>query len=189
MANIVDSTPISELPGTLQQYQQQQQQQPQYNPQQHHQPQQQQQIQRPYLSPNQMQMQLPSRDIPQNTAMYMHDEEIKANYIPESNDKSNFIYNEEEESNRSFYDRKKKRDALSELFSYQDSIFLVILYVIFQLPFLDNFIKLNFSSLGMYEMDGNMTIRCHIAKGCIMAAIYRFSMGFLSAQSFEFLNI
>jgi hypothetical protein len=172
----VDSTPISELPGSIHQNQN-----PNPNPN---------QIQTQTQTLNQIQnhpqnqqyypsQSLPPRDVPQSTVMYTHDEETKPNYIPGMN-APKYISTQDEECNRSYQARKYKKEMMTDILSYQDSIFLVILYVLLQLPFINNFIKLNFASLGMFEMDGTMNVKCHILKGCIMAAMYTSCNSFIA---------
>ena len=79
--------------------------------------------------------------------------------------------------------QKVQKDMITDILSYQDSIFLVILYVLFQLPFFDQFIKLNFASLGMFELDGTMNMKCLVVKGCILAAIYATCNGFIASYT------
>lgn len=136
------------------------------------------QNQQPYY-PNQS---LPPRDVPNSTSIYMNDEETRPNYIPGMN-VGKYIATQDEECNRSYQSRKYKKDMLTDILSYQDSIFLVILYVLFQLPFINQFIKLNFTSLGMFELDGTMNMKCHVVKGCILAAIYATCNGFIASYN------
>lgn len=130
---------------------------------------------------------LPSRDIPQNTIYYTNDEETLNNHIPQSQpfngNNNNSIHNNtrNEENFQDYNDRRYKKDILTDILYYQDYIFLICLYVLFQLPLVNDIIKLNFHTLGMCDLDGNMNIKCHILIGLLLTVLYRFCLQLFSS--------
>lgn len=167
----IDSTPISQL----------------YNPNQHqHQPQQQQQQRNGggggVMSSNAQNM-FPSRDIPQNTIQFTNDDEIKNNHIPQPSHNQEYIYNHPEENLHDYENRRYKKDILTDFLYYQDYIFLICLYVFFQLPVVNDIIKINFHALGMCNIDGNMNIKCHAIKGFLLTVLYRFCITLFSSYT------
>jgi hypothetical protein len=107
-----------------------------------------------------------------NTLSYTNDEEIKNNFIPTSTN-TDYIDNRTEETLRNYENRRYKRNIMTDFLYYQDYVFLVCLYVFFQLPVINNIIILNFSTLGICNADGTMNILCHIIKAFFLTFLYR----------------
>lgn len=109
-----------------------------------------------YLPP---QHRLPSRDIPQDTNEYMHDEAIQANYIPRPKLTSDYIrdYEEDEEVELRNHKQKKRKERLMDtLFTeFQIPIFVAILFFLFQMPVVNTLLYKRFSFLSIYGADGN----------------------------------
>lgn len=107
-----------------------------------------------------------------NTLPYTNDEKIRNNFIPNSTN-NDYIDNRNEETLQHYENRRYKRNIMTDFLYYQDYIFLVCLYVFFQLPFINNIIILNFSTLGICNADGTMNIVCHTVKAFLLTFLYR----------------
>ena len=96
---------------------------------------------------------LPSRDIPMNTQVITQDEQIKPNFIPQSNNDyigDNVIIDNTINQNNNI-------DNLESFYNtLQTPILLSILYFIFQLPIFKKYILLLIPSL--FNKDGNQNV-------------------------------
>jgi len=148
--------------------------QPDYISKQHNQNQQNQ-----YISEEQiMQMQkqrLPSRDIPQDTSIYIQDEKIKANYIPKVRFEEDYVRKQQDmtERNLSDYEEKNKRGKKIDILlnELQTPIFVAILFFFFQIPLVNMFFK-RFSFLNIYNTDGNFNFNGLLLKSIIFGSLY-----------------
>jgi len=133
----------------------------------------------PYFSEEQlMQMQrqrLPSRDIPQDTADHMQDEQVRANYVPKVRFAEDYVRKQEDMTERNLreYEEKNKRAhkldiLLNEL---QTPIFIAILYLFFQLPIVNAFFK-RFSFLAIYLPDGHFNFNGLLLKSAMFGGAY-----------------
>jgi hypothetical protein len=98
--------------------------------------------------------QLPSRDIPQNVQHITHDEQVQAEYIPNSHIAADYIETQE------LQQQHQQQPAVSNLDKMYNEIqiplLISILYFLFQLPI---FRKLMFQYLPiLFSKDGNINI-------------------------------
>jgi hypothetical protein len=136
-----------------------------------------------YFSEEQlMQMQrqrLPSRDIPQETASHMQDEQVQPNYIPKVRFQEDYVRKQEDmtENNLREYENRNRRERkldnlLNEL---QTPILIAILFFFFQLPIVNMFFK-RFSFLSIYNEDGNFNLNGLILKSMMFGSMYYSTM-------------
>ena len=119
---------------------------------------------------------LPSRDIPRDTTTYAQDEEVTPNYIPRANVSSDYVreYEDMTERNLREYEEKKRKEnhldaILTEL---QTPLFLVMLFLIFQLPVVNTVLFKRFSFLAIYKEDGNFNFYGLVLKSILFGAAY-----------------
>ena len=100
---------------------------------------------------------LPSRDIPQNTNHLTQDEQMRPNYVPQTN-KTDYIddLNTEEyllQQNNS----KKNEDHMEAIYNeLQAPIFVMILFFLFQMPFINKNFRKFFPSLFKPDLSPNI---------------------------------
>jgi hypothetical protein len=110
--------------------------------------------------------QLPSRDVPRMPQQYSQDPRIKPNYVPPVEpEKSDYIG--DHDSMQSMIDKNKKKELQNErLESIYDEvqipIFVMILYLIFQLPIFQRFLKAHLPAL--FGGDGNPKLAGYLFK-------------------------
>ena len=119
---------------------------------------------------------LPSRHIPMETNHVTQDQQIKPNYIPEPV-KRNYI--EEEETVNSAikenFSNQKTTDRLDQLYEeIQLPVLIMLLFFIFQMPFVQMKLKTTLPSLFM--KDGNPTLSGYVLKTAL------FGLGFYALQ-------
>ena len=132
----------------------------------------------PEMFPEEIQR-LPSRDIPMDTARYAQDESIQANYIPPLPPKRVQQYIQEYDDTEStkiqhHQSTKKQRDWYESLFHhYQHSLFICLLYFIFQMHVISRIMS---TYLGkwtwLYLTDGQLSVYGMALKSMIFTAIY-----------------
>jgi hypothetical protein len=135
--------------------------------------------QQPYFSEEQlMQMQrqrLPSRDIPQDTASLVQDEQVKPNYIPKARYEEDYVRKQEDMTERNLreYETKNKRERKMDVLlnEIQTPIFIAILFFFFQLPIVNIFFK-KFSFLSIYNQDGNFNFNGLLLKSVMFGSMY-----------------
>ena len=128
------------------------------------------------------QQRLPSRDIPISTNEYLHDEAVKANYIPTPSPEStikvnNYIkeYDDMESKRIREHEITKYRHYWMEdtLRSYQIPFLIGVLFFIFQMNTVS---RVLFLYLGkwrfFYQEDGNMSIYGMVFKSALFACSY-----------------
>lgn len=125
---------------------------------------------------NLQQQRLPSRDIPMNTSDYMHDEEIKQNYIPKSNIKGDFVREKEMLNDKKINDHEEKKKNMSTLDAivneFQTPVFIVLLFFIFQMPVVNTTIFKKFAFLSITNEDGNFNTTGLVCKSIIFGALF-----------------
>jgi hypothetical protein len=157
-------------------------------------PPQQQQLQPQYVPEEQkMQIQqmqpqrLPSRDIPQDSAGYLHDEQIKANYIPPTRQMNDYVREHEDmtEKNLREYEDKNKRERKLDLLlnEFQTPIFIALLFFLFQLPMINTLIFKKFSFLSIHNADGNFNFNGLVFKSLLFGAFYYSTLKFTTFLS------
>jgi len=136
------------------------------------------------LSPEQIAMlqqmppqMLPSRDMPTDAAGYAQDvQSTKPNYIPPSKRTDDYIakYEQQTEAKAIAYEKEKRRNIEREdtLDKIQMPIFLFILYFIFQMHVVNNFIFKQFSFLAIHNELGNLNFNGICFKSMLFCATF-----------------
>ncbi len=116
-------------------------------------------------------LQLPSRDIPQNTASINNDVNIQPNYIPPNNNDyiaNHVTPNEIIQQNR---EKEMNNDKTEEFYeTIQMPLLVGLLFFIFQLPFIRKklFIYLPY----LFNKDGNPNLSGYLFNSAIFALLY-----------------
>ena len=113
-----------------------------------------------------MQQQLPSRDIPMESVQYMQDEQVQANYIPPVTESAKQTaeymrqYDElTERKVRAHNEEKEKKSRMDMLYDEgQIPVLVAILFFVFQMPVVTNFLYKNLSFLKMHDLDGHFNM-------------------------------
>ena len=108
---------------------------------------------------------LPSRDIPINNQKIVQDEQIKPNFVPQS-ENNNYIEEESttmEKMLQENYEKKQQVDRLDSLYEeIQTPLLTSVLFFIFQLPYFQkNMIKY---APSLFTRDGNYNISGYMLK-------------------------
>jgi len=116
--------------------------------------------------------QLPSRDIPMNSAALATDEQIKPNYLPDSDTRK---YIEEQDTYQSMMqknkDKQHNQDRLDVLYDeFQLPILIMVLFFIFQLPFVQTKLSSFFPKL--FLKDGHMSMGGYMTKTLMFGATF-----------------
>lgn len=137
---------------------------------------QQQQQHQPQHQPQQPQYRLPSRDMPNNTDEYTHDEQIHANYVPKKKLTSDYIRNfENDEENfiKKHENERAHRTNTAELaVRIQIPILLMFLFYVFHLSGFHSLGYKYFKGLGIYDGDGNMNSMGIMFKSILFGIVY-----------------
>tara|TARA_Y100000389_G_scaffold89980_1_gene86513 strand:+ start:18581 stop:19201 length:621 start_codon:yes stop_codon:yes gene_type:complete len=116
-------------------------------------------------------LQLPSRDIPQNTASINNDVNVQPNYIPPNNNDyiANYVTpNEIIEQNR---EKEHNNDKTEEFYeTIQMPLLVGLLFFIFQLPFIRKNLFIYLPSL--FNKDGNPNLSGYVFNSAIFALLY-----------------
>ena len=113
---------------------------------------------------------LPSRDIAINSNDYTNDNQIKANYIPPVKNVKDYIkHSREDEYIQSRSHKLKKQIKLS---FFQEFILLTILMFIFQMTIINSILHKYSTSLGIFEIDGQLNKTGMIFKSSLFSFIY-----------------
>jgi hypothetical protein len=119
---------------------------------------------------------LPSRDIPIDTAGYLNDEQIQANYVPKVKLTKDYIKDYEEVTDKKIREHEEKKyreNRIDSLLSeFQVPIFIMILFFFFQLPIVNSMIFKKFSFLSIYNMDGNFNFYGLLLKSILFGGLY-----------------
>ena len=112
------------------------------------------------------------RDIPMGTAQITQDQQVKPDYLPQA-DKKHYI--EEQDTYNSMLEKNKnkqqKQDRLDMIYDeFQLPILIMILFFIFQLPFVQKKLISFFPTL--FLKDGNMTMGGYITKTLLFGALF-----------------
>jgi hypothetical protein len=116
-------------------------------------------------------LQLPSRDIPQNTASINNDVNIQPNYIPPNNNDyiaNHITPNEIIQQNR---EKEMNSDKTEEFYeTIQMPLLVGLLFFIFQLPFIRKNLFIYLPSL--FNKDGNPNLSGYLFNSAIFALLY-----------------
>jgi len=117
---------------------------------------------------------LPNRDIPMNTNHITHDNTTRPNYVPEA-DPEKMDYIGEEESLQDMIDKNRKQEK--EIFEINDlydelttPILVMILYFIFQLPFLKKIMLQHLPSF--FSADKNLNFSGYFFKTAVFGGSF-----------------
>ena len=116
-------------------------------------------------------LQLPSRDIPQNTASINNDVNVQPNYIPPNN--NDYIANHITPDEIIQQNREKEviNDKTEEFYeTIQMPILVGLLFFIFQLPFIRKNLFIYLPSL--FNKDGNPNLSGYLFNSAIFALLY-----------------
>ena len=116
-------------------------------------------------------LQLPSRDIPQNSASITNDVNIKPNYIPPNNNDyiaNHVTPNEIIQQNREKEHNNNKTEEFYEII--QMPVLVGLLFFIFQLPFIRKNLFIHLPSL--FNKDGNPNLSGYLFNSVIFALLY-----------------
>ena len=126
------------------------------------------------FAPSQPNYPLPSRDIPQDMSVLTMDERIQPNYIPPPH-KKDYIYEDEEREEEKWRVQKKKEkrvrfvdDAFVEI---QKPVIITLLFLFFQLPFLNSFLLKYLFFLKLFGEDGNMNMWGYVLKSVLFGSL------------------
>lgn len=127
--------------------------------------------------------QLPSRDIPMNTAQITQDNQIKPNYLP-NKDKNHYI--EEHDTYNSMMEKKKQKeeqqDRLDIIYDeFQMPVLIMVLFFIFQLPFVQKKLMAFFPT--MFLKDGHMSMSGYLVKTLLFGANFYVIMKLINYSS------
>ena len=99
---------------------------------------------------------LPSRDIPQNTAHLTQDEQMRPNYVPQST-KTDYIDDLNTEEYLLQQNNSKKEDHMEAVYNeLQTPIFVMILFFLFQMPFVHKNFRKYLPSLFKSDLTPNI---------------------------------
>ena len=116
-------------------------------------------------------LQLPSRDIPQNTASVNNDVNVQPNYIPPNNNdyiENHVTPNEIIQQNR---EKEVLNDKTEEFYeTIQMPLLVGLLFFIFQLPFIRKNLFIYLPSL--FNKDGNPNLSGYLFNSVIFALLY-----------------
>jgi hypothetical protein len=127
----------------------------------------------------QMQQRLPSRDIPRETTDYLHDEQVKPDYLPNSKKEDDYVRRHEDMSEKNLreYEEKNKRERKLDMLltEFQTPIFVMMLFFFFQLPIINTMIFKRFTFLSIYNDDGNFNFTGLFFKSFVFGLSYYIS--------------
>lgn len=122
------------------------------------------------------QHQLPSRDIPHDTAMYSHDEHITPNYIPAPKITSEFVKDYEDnyaKKEEHIKQHKRAIQSFDNLFlEFRAAVIVGLLFLLFQSVYLNRMMVKYLSFLGLYGSDGNINMTGRLVKSAVFGAVY-----------------
>ena len=122
------------------------------------------------------QYQLPSRDIPVDTAQYSNDEQVQPNYIPQVKLTSDYIkdYHDINEIPLREYKQKKHRESMVDRFltELQTPILIALLFFMFQMPIINMLMYKKLSFLPIYNSDGNINFYGILLKSLLFGSVY-----------------
>ena len=141
-----------------------------------------------YPTPSfQPQQPLPPRDMPKDPTVYTQDEQIQANYIPplppmQMNITNEYMqkYEKEKEKEWKEHHEKKRKQSRMEVIveNSQIPIFVAILFFIFHMPIVNNYIFRKLSFLAIYDTEGNFNTYGLLLKSVLFGFVYYFFSGF-----------
>lgn len=138
-----------------------------------------------YPSPS-FQQTLPPRDMPKDPTIYTNDEQIQANYIPplppmQMNITNEYMQKYEKEKEREWkehHEKKRKQSRFETIVeNSQIPILVGILFFIFHMPIVNNYIFRKLAFLAIYDTDGNFNTYGLFLKSVCFGLAYSFFSG------------
>jgi len=127
------------------------------------------------ILPQQPSCRIPSRDIPINASQQI-DEQVQPNYIPPTRVSNDYVFDYENKNERKLDERvklTKKKRLIDILFTeLQTTIYITLLFFIFQMPFINVLMVKYLSIFSIYNTDGNINIYGYIAKSLFFGLLY-----------------
>ena len=128
----------------------------------------------PAPSTNSSSQRLPSRDIPHDPSHLVQDPEILANYIPpvsEGNRKTAEYMRQYDEANeKKIYAHRREKETKTRVDKLAEDgqipILIAMLFFMFHMPVVDNYMTKTFSFLSILDVDGNFNLN-----GLIMRSV------------------
>lgn len=116
------------------------------------------------------QQRLPSRDIPQDQTYLVRDPEVVANYIQPVAKTADYMKQYEDATHAKLESHKREKDARTRVDKLvedgQIPILVGMLFFIFHMPIVDNYLMKSFSFLSVRDTDGNFNLN-----GLIMRSV------------------
>jgi hypothetical protein len=138
-----------------------------------------------YPAPS-FQQSLPPRDIPKDSINYTNDAQVQPNYIPplpavSMNISNEYMMKYEQEKQKEWKEHAEKKRKQSRfetiIENSQIPIFVALLFFIFHMPIVNNYIFRKFSFLSIYDTDGNFNTYGLLLKSALFGFIYYFFSG------------
>jgi len=121
------------------------------------------------------QQRLPSRDIPQDQTHLVQDPEVVANYIQPVKT-GDYMRQYEDATNAKLESHKKEKESKSRVDKLveegQIPILVAMLFFIFHMPIVDNYLMKNFSFLSIFDTDGNFSFNGLIMRSAAFGGLY-----------------
>lgn len=121
------------------------------------------------------QQRLPSRDIPQDQSHLVQDPEVIANYIQPVKT-GDYMRQYEDATNAKLESHKKEKESKSRVDKLveegQIPILVAMLFFIFHMPIVDNYLMKNFSFLSIFDTDGNFSFNGLIMRSAAFGGLY-----------------
>lgn len=118
---------------------------------------------------------LPSRDIPMTTSSITQDEQVKPNFIPKDG-KYDYINNDETLNSimKERNEKKMKKENLDYVYNEINvSVFIMVLFFLFNLPFVNN-VMMSFLPK-LFGSDGNIKVQGLMLKTAFFGGLYYLS--------------
>ena len=120
--------------------------------------------------------QLPSRDIPMNPSQIVQDEQATPNYIQKKVHFDDYVNEHYEFSKKEFDNHEKEKDQArfwdTLLGEAQVPLLIGLIYFIFQMPIINQYIFKNLSFLAIYNEDGNFNFYGLLLKSILFSILY-----------------
>jgi len=122
------------------------------------------------------QVNLPSKHVNIDTAAYMQDEAVQANYIPSPKLTKDYILEYEDEFEKKKKENEKKKYQTNRveqiLTEFQLPFLIALLFLIFQLPIVNTMVFKRFSFLSIYHEDGNFNFYGLVFKSVMFGGLF-----------------
>ena len=134
----------------------------------------------PTPSVQQQQQRLPNRDIPQDQTYLVQDPEVLANYIQPINESgrktAEYMRQYDEATNHKIEAHKKDKESKSRVDRLveegQIPILVGMLFFIFHMPIVDNYLMKSFSFLSIHDLDGNFNLNGLVMRSVAFGVLY-----------------